>query len=313
MKISILRDDIILRLVDINGDRARIGNTPECEIFVDDRYLSPHVGDLVLKEGTWRIVDAGELNGIRSTHGRVDDEPIVDGAKYSVGGYDIIPHLDGVIPHLGGAKPGRPEQRAEFVPETIIGSRKDLGISSHRPAQRADEIQGRGQVSRSGGEYASGFQSVLTTEAPAAQPPRSRRLLVILCVAGAGILMLLVVALMRDEPKAVPASTSSGPPARPSPKPPDANEETLAGERALAALDYEKGLKHWEAALALTHDPKLQRRYAVVAIDVGRALIARGQSSQGLEYLQKAVALGPPGDESVIAVKRELEDRPSIP
>lgn len=306
MKISILRNDIILRLVDINGDRARIGNTPECEIFVDDRYLSPHVGDLVLKDGTWRIVDAGELNGIRSTRGPVDDEPIVDGATYSVGGYDIIPHLDGV-------KPLRAEQRADAVPETIIGSRKDFDISSHRPAHRADEIQGRGQAYRSGGEYASGFQSVLTTEAPATQPPRSRRLLVVLCVAAAGILMLLIVALMRDEPKAVPASTSSSPPAGPSPKPPDANEETLAGERALAALDYGKGLKHWESALALTHDPKLQRRYAVVAIDVGRALIARGQSSQGLEYLRKAVALGPPGDESVIAVKRELEDHPSIP
>lgn len=306
MKISILRNDIILRVVDIKGKAARIGNAPECEIFVDDRYLSSHVGDLVLKDGTWRIVDAGELNGIRSTHGPVDDEPIVDGATYSVGGYDIIPHLD-------AANPLQTAQRADVVPETIIGSRKDFDVSSHRLAGRADEIEGRGQVSRSGGEYASGFQSVPTTEAPAVQAPRSRRLLVVLCVAGAALLMLLIVALMRDEPNAVPASTSTRQAAVPSQKPPDAGEETLAGERALAALDYEKGLKHWESALALTHDPKLQRRYAVVAIEVGRALIARGQSSQGLEYLQKAVALGPSGDESVIAVKREIEERPSIP
>jgi hypothetical protein len=308
MKISILRNDIIVRVVDISGNAARIGNAPECEIFIDDRYLSPHVGDLVLKDGTWRIVDAGELNGIRSTRGPVDDEPIVDGATYSIGGYDIIPHLH-------PTKPLRTAERADAVPETIIGSRKDFDFSSHRPPGPADAIEGRRQVHSSGGEYASGFQSVLTTETPTVQPPRSRRLLVVLCVAGAALLMLLIVVLMRDEPKpnTVPAPTSTKEAAVPVQKAPDAGEETLAGERALAALDYEKGLKHWESAIALTHDPKLQRRYAVVAIEVGRALLARGQASQGLEYLQKAVALGPPNDASVIAVKRELEERPSIP
>jgi hypothetical protein len=306
MKISVLRNDIILRLVDINGERARIGNGPECEIFIDDRYLSPHVGDLVLKDGTWRIVDAGELNGIRSARGPVDDEPIVDGATYSVGGYDIIPHLD-------EAKPFRAASPIATVPETIVGSLEDFDGSRRRPDYPADEIKGRTPVSQSAGEYASGFQSVPTTEAPAAQPARSRRLLVVLCVAGAGMLVLLIAALMRDEPKAVPALTTPSQAPVTSQKPPDAEEETRDGERALAALDYEKGLKHWESALALTHDPKLQRRYAVVAIDVGRALIARGQSSQGLEYLRKAVALGASSDESVIAVKRELEDRPPIP
>jgi predicted component of type VI protein secretion system len=307
MKISILRDDIILRLVDIKGDRARIGNAPECEIFVDDTYLSPHVGDLVLKDGTWRIVDAGGLNGIRSKNGPVDDEPIVDGARYSVGGYDIIPHLD-------GAKPSRAAPPTESFPETIVGSRKDFNLASNRPASdRADEVQGRSPAPRSAGEYARGFQSVVTNEAPAAQPPRSRRLLVVLCVAVAGILVLLVVVLMRDEPKAVPAATTSTEAAAPSHKSPDADDETLAGERALAALDYEKGLKHWESALALKREPKLQRRYALVAIDVGHALIAQGQPSHGLEYLRKAVTLGPSGDESVIAVKRELEERLPTP
>jgi hypothetical protein len=310
MKISILRNDIILRVVDIKGERARIGNAPDCEIFVDDPYLSPHVADLLLKEGVWRIVDAGGLKGIRSSAGPVDDEPIVDGATYSVGGFDLILHLS------SAAGPLRPPPPSFTVPETIMGSRDDFGM----PHDRAAEIPKTSydQVSSPRQEFASGFQSVSTTPAaapPPGPPPRLRRLLVVAGVAGAGILALLVIALLRDEPKAVPAPTTASHQevTAATQKLPDAEEETRAGERALAALDYEKGLKHWESALGLSRDPKLQRRYALVAIDVGRALIAKGESARGLEYLQKAVALGQPDDESVVAVKRELQERLAIP
>jgi hypothetical protein len=313
MKISIMRNDIILRVVDVKGETARIGNAPECEIFIDDPYLSPHVANVMLKDGVWRIVDAGGLKGIRSPAGPVDDEPVADGVTYSVGSFDLIPHLSNVVGPL------RPPPPSFNIPGTIMGSLNDLGVTRDRAAyDRGPDAPAtiHSNVSPRH-EFASGFQSVASTpaEAPAAPSPRPRRLLVVAGVMAAAILALLFIAILREDPKPLPtaSTTSSQEAATPARKPPDADEETRSGERALAALDYEKGLKHWESALGLSHDPKLQRRYALVAIDVGRALIARGDTARGLTYLQKAVALGPPGDESVAAVKRELEERPAIP
>ena len=62
MKVHIRRQGIVIRTVEVRGDKASIGSGADCEIRIDDPYLGAHVADLVNRGGEWRIVDSPELN-----------------------------------------------------------------------------------------------------------------------------------------------------------------------------------------------------------------------------------------------------------
>lgn len=313
MKISIRRNGIVLRTIDVKGEQARIGKALDNDIVVDDSYLSPHVADLILKDGGWRIVDAGRLEGIKMAGRRVDDEPLLPGTVYSIGGFELIAHFDQTVPpasrgqnrsggyDIPGTMIGLPEfedlpSRSQRVPEDVFLPRTGVGGLAPEPAKPV---------------FASGFEAVPMAgpaSGPVAPRPRRRLLIVSGCL-GLAIVLLLVVGLARrsGRPAKVPVTaTTTVATAAPPPSRPDAAGELRAGEEALAALDYERGLAHWETALALAPDAKLQQRYADVAVDVGRAYLARGESVKATVYLQKAITHGPAGSESVSVAQRSL-------
>lgn len=307
MKVSVRRNGIVLRVVEVRGDRARIGNSADSDIVIDDSYLSPHVADFVLRDGEWRVVDAGKLEGVRKGGARIDDEPLLSGSVYTVGGFELIPEF-GAAPaalHGDGLPPA-------YVPATIMAPRAAM-----TPQAGAEFLpQTVMATSPAKAPFAVGFEPVAapaTAAAPSATPPRRRLLLMVSAALGVGIVLMLLVAVIRkpqakpaEMPVAETATTAATPP------PPDAATQIRAGEKALAALDYDRGLELWEEAMKSSPDPELRRRYADVAVDVGRALMARGESARGAEYLEKAIRYGPGDAAAVAAARRALHGRTTL-
>lgn len=307
MKVSIQRHGIVIRSVEVSGDRARIGNTPECEILIDDAYLSPHVADVVNVDGVWRIIDAGRLEGIHRAGVRIEDEPVADGATYSVGGFELVLHLGAPAPAAFRAQAPPPER--PLTPETQLSVPLPAPSQAPRPAPQPDHP--RAIVTPADLQPQPSSPAFRPAEgAPAAvAPSRSKRVVLLAVAFGAGLIVLIIVFLTMTGKKPAPtATTSKAPqaPAAPVGPVPTAAGEIRAGERALASLDYDHGLQHWEAALKLSPDAALQRRYADVAVEVGRAFLAKGESERGRGYLQKAIDIGPGDAESVQLAKRVL-------
>jgi DNA-binding NtrC family response regulator len=61
------------RIVDLDGDRLRIGSHPSNELVLQDRRVSRFHCMLSLEEGVWRITDTGALNGTSLCGVRVRD------------------------------------------------------------------------------------------------------------------------------------------------------------------------------------------------------------------------------------------------
>jgi hypothetical protein len=313
MKVSIQRHGIVIRSVEVKGDRARIGNTPECEILIDDAYLSAHVADFVNVDGVWRIIDAGRLEGIHRAGVRIEDEPVADGATYSVGGFELVLHLGSPAPAAFHV-PAPPTERP-LTPETQLSVPLPAHPQPPRPEPRPE--QPRALVTPADLQQQPSSQAfrpapvVVPAEgAPGAvAPARSKRVVLLAAAFGAGLIVLIIVLLTMTGKKPAPAATKAKAPQAPaaSVEPATAAGEIRAGERALAALDYDHGLQHWEAALKLSPDAALQRRYADVAVEVGRAFLAKGESERGRSYLQKAIDLGPADAESVQLARRVLQ------
>lgn len=103
MKISIRRHGIVIKTIPVAGETAAIGSSADCEIQLDDPYLAPHVADLALRNGEWRIVDTGTaLEGVSRGGSRAEDEPLVEGETYSIGAFELIAE------QVGGTKPSVP-------------------------------------------------------------------------------------------------------------------------------------------------------------------------------------------------------------
>lgn len=310
MKVSIQRHGIVIRSVEVKGDRARIGNTAECEILIDDAYLSPHVADFANVDGVWRIVDAGRLEGVSRGGVRIEDEPVADGATYSVGGFELVPHLDSPAApavHAPASALGRP-----LPPETQLSVPLPVQPQTPRPAQpRAIVTPADLQQQAPDQGFRPVPVAVPAQGAPAADAPaRNKRVLLLAVAFGIGLIVLAVALMTTTGKKAAPpvaSAPSTQAPAASVEQAPTAAGEARAGERALASLDYDHGLQHWEKALELSPDAALQRRYADVAVEVGQAFLARGESERGRSYLQKAIDLGPVDAESVRMAKRILQ------
>lgn len=306
MKVSVRRNGIVLRVVDVHGGRARIGNSADSDIVIDDSYLSPHVADFVQRDGEWRVIDAGKLEGVRKGGARIDDEPLVSGSVYTVGGFELIPEF--------GSAPAavNPDvSAAAYVPATVMAPR--VAMTPQAPAELVPQTMlGASPAPK---PFAAGFEPVAgpaAAPAPPAAAPR-RRLLMVSAALAAGIVLMLLVAVLR-KPQTTPETTSVAETVTivTTPPPPDAPTQVRAGEKALAALDYDRGLEHWERAMQASQAPELRRRYADVAVDVGRALMARGESARGAEYLRKAIQYGPADAESVAIAKRALQGRTTL-
>ena len=71
------------------GDRATIGRSPDCGIFLDDVTVSRTHALLLRNDGSFVIEDQGSLNGTFVNRRRIDSSPLADGDELQIGKYRL--------------------------------------------------------------------------------------------------------------------------------------------------------------------------------------------------------------------------------
>jgi len=340
MKVSIRRHGIVIRMVDVTGNKAKIGSGEQCEIRVDDPYLSAHVADLVEQKGSWRLVDTGtSLEGLTRAGSRVEDEAVMPGQSYSVGGFELIFEgaPAGVAPRtVGGEAVIAPRPAPYDVPETVVESFENMrgGVAPQPPSRP----QANAPIPKTMFESPmpppssapppafvpqqpqpmmnpalQGFQPMAgpTVAAPPARPKSSSKRILLLA-AGLGMLFLILIlavlmSLREKKEPPVPVVTTSSPAAAPTPV---STTQVVAdpvaqGEAFARSLEIDKALESWEKALAKPN-PELQRRYALTALEVGMVHAAANDVTGAKKYFEKVVKHGPADSPEVALAKSKL-------
>jgi FHA domain len=73
----------------IDGDQARIGRSPEAEIFLDDVTVSRNHALLVRRRDGLYIDDLGSLNGTYVNRRRIESHKLQNGDELQVGKYKL--------------------------------------------------------------------------------------------------------------------------------------------------------------------------------------------------------------------------------
>ena len=73
----------------IDGDQARIGRSPEAEVFLDDVTVSRNHALLVRRRDGIYIDDLGSLNGTYVNRRRIESHKLQDGDELQVGKYKL--------------------------------------------------------------------------------------------------------------------------------------------------------------------------------------------------------------------------------
>jgi hypothetical protein len=71
------------------GERTRIGRSPDCEVFLDDVTVSRNHAVLVETDGKFHVEDQGSLNGTFVNRRRIDNAPIENGDELQIGKYRL--------------------------------------------------------------------------------------------------------------------------------------------------------------------------------------------------------------------------------
>jgi len=99
-------------------DGATIGRAVEAGVQLRDASVSRHHAKLELREGTWRIVDAGSRNGVTLRGERVTDAALADGDEFQVG--DVLLRFRVAMPPPEAVPESPPEAlRAPIVAKEI--------------------------------------------------------------------------------------------------------------------------------------------------------------------------------------------------
>jgi hypothetical protein len=69
------------------GDRALIGRSPDCDVFLDDVTVSRRHAELVRDESVYTIRDLGSLNGTFVNRRRIESAMLEDDDEVQVGKY----------------------------------------------------------------------------------------------------------------------------------------------------------------------------------------------------------------------------------
>jgi len=69
------------------GDRALIGRSPECDVFLDDVTVSRRHAELVRDGETFTIRDLGSLNGTFVNKRRIESSALEDDDEVQIGKY----------------------------------------------------------------------------------------------------------------------------------------------------------------------------------------------------------------------------------
>ena len=70
-----------------DGERTRMGRSPDCEIFLDDVTVSRNHAVLIDRDGTYWVEDQGSLNGTFVNRKRIDSAPLEEGDELQIGKY----------------------------------------------------------------------------------------------------------------------------------------------------------------------------------------------------------------------------------
>jgi hypothetical protein len=71
------------------GDRTRIGRSPDCEIFLDDVTVSRNHAVLIERDGGFFVEDQGSLNGTFVNRRRIDGQRLENGDELQIGKYRL--------------------------------------------------------------------------------------------------------------------------------------------------------------------------------------------------------------------------------
>ncbi len=71
------------------GDRALIGRSPECDIFLDDVTVSRRHAELAREGTTFTIRDLGSLNGTFVNRHRIESSTLEDDDEVQIGKYRL--------------------------------------------------------------------------------------------------------------------------------------------------------------------------------------------------------------------------------
>lgn len=315
MKIHISRQGIVIRTVEIKGDKGSIGSGADCAVRLDDPYLAAHVADIVNRGGEWRIVDAAtSIDGVSHNGRRVEDEPLVSGERYSLGAFELM--AEGVggaaspVPPSApshGVPPARPGGPATLmqtgdqppIPKTMFETPIPGGLAgSNAPPQAAPQFTP---------PASSGFQPMAQPAAavppprPAATPQKKRsKLPLILALFALMFVVVLLAGVMfmmggRDKKVATPAAT-------PTPAPTPAATVVApaeAGNQKASALQIDEALQSWETAIQAGGNDELRVRYAKLAYDAAMVHAAANDSEKSKSYLERVIKFGPPDSPEV--------------
>jgi hypothetical protein len=69
------------------GDRALIGRSPECDVFLDDVTVSRRHAELTREGGAFTIRDLGSLNGTFVNKRRIESSVLEDDDEVQIGKY----------------------------------------------------------------------------------------------------------------------------------------------------------------------------------------------------------------------------------
>ncbi|GAC1318104.1 MAG: hypothetical protein NVSMB25_07010 [Thermoleophilaceae bacterium] len=73
----------------LSGEQARIGRSPDAEVFLDDVTVSRNHALLVRRRDGLYIDDLGSLNGTYVNRRRIESHRLVDGDELQVGKYKL--------------------------------------------------------------------------------------------------------------------------------------------------------------------------------------------------------------------------------
>ena len=323
MKVHIRRQGIVIRTVEIKGDKASIGSGADCEIRIDDPYLGAHVADIVNRGGEWRIVDqATSLEAVEHGGRRIEDEPLVPGESYTVGAFEIVP--EGAAPSAP-VQAARPQAMDNVSPQTVVQSFEDLrGGSSGAPIPKTyfeqpvpggipgstppppppAPPQAYQQVQAQPSQM---VRPAATAAAPPAAKKRSKLPLLLALFGLMFVIVLIAIVMMFTGGGDQTAETTTAPAATPTPAPvqpttPPAEQ----GEQFAANLEVDKALEAWEKAIASGGNDPLRARYATLAMDAAMVHAAANDAAKSKAYLERVVKFGPPDSPQVADARARL-------
>jgi pSer/pThr/pTyr-binding forkhead associated (FHA) protein len=69
---------------------TRIGRLPDNDIVLNDKRVSRHHAELILRTGRWTLRDTGSTNGTAINGKMVKEAALKSGDKLSLGGLEVV-------------------------------------------------------------------------------------------------------------------------------------------------------------------------------------------------------------------------------